>query len=103
MTDKKVLFMQVLAQLMLETIDEVKGTEYDKEKLKVILKQLEFNISKNFNNNLDKLFNGNESEMIEIMRSIEVTVEELASFELEDIAYFGTALRQYKQQIKQHG
>lgn len=100
MTEKKMLFMLVLAQLMLETMDEIKETEYDKGKLKCLLKQLETNISRNFHKKLNDLFKANEKEMFEIMRSVELTVEELASFELEDVAYFGKALKQYKKQLQ---
>ena len=102
MTEKKMLLMMVLSQLMLETLDDIKGTEYDKGKFKTILKQLELYISKNFNKKLDKLFSGNSDDMLEIMKAIEVAVEELASFELEDVVYIGNALKDYKNKIKQH-
>jgi len=100
MVEKKMLLMLVLAQLMNETLDEIKETEYDRGHFKKLLNQIEFHIAKNFNKKIDKIFSGHESQMNELMRNIEEAVSCMSTLKIEELAYFGEAVKKYKRQLE---
>jgi hypothetical protein len=63
-TQNSVVKLSVLAQLLNEAIDEVKGTQYDKVEVKTSIKKLEAAIKRHYEPTINMLYEVDEMAMI---------------------------------------
>ena len=84
----------VLQQIMLETIDNIRDTEYNSREVKQLLNRLECTLEKRYGLTSELLFNADETAMIGLCESVETITEIIAKKDIFSIAELVSTMKQ---------
>jgi hypothetical protein len=88
-----VVKLMVLSQLVNETIDEVKGTQYYVREVKQAVNRLEDSIKKNYESTIDMLYATDDMAMIGLGRIGERIIDPLVDKDIYTLAHLAEAMK----------
>lgn len=94
--EREVLKLIALAQMMLETIDELKGTPLYKFQVKQQLNRTEAILLSSFGQSVNHMYKSEPKFANELMENIEHTVDMLSSLNIDEISILGHAINELK-------